>query len=70
VESNDAAAIARGMEELTAAQHKAAANLYQQAAPGQQRSADGPGTSEPSETAGKPEGGDVIDAEVVDEGKN
>jgi molecular chaperone DnaK len=69
VEANDAAAIARGMEELTAAQHKAAANLYQQAAPGQ-----APG----GETGGQPSGnggasgggGDVIDAEVVDEGKN
>src|SRR4051812_11555452 len=36
IESNDAAAINKAMEELTQAQHKAAANLYQQtsAAPG------------------------------------
>src|SRR5829696_997976 len=33
IESNDAAAIAREMEALTQAQHKAAANLYQQAGP-------------------------------------
>jgi molecular chaperone DnaK len=31
IESNDAAAVARAMEELTQAQHKAAASLYQQA---------------------------------------
>jgi molecular chaperone DnaK len=34
IEANDSAAIARGMEELTQAQHKAAANLYQQAGAG------------------------------------
>jgi molecular chaperone DnaK len=78
IESNDAAAIARGMEALTEAQHKAAASLYQQAsagaagggAPGGDGAAgqaSSPGASAAT-GAGRGEG-DVIDAEVVDEGK-
>jgi molecular chaperone DnaK len=73
LESNDASAISRAMDELTAAQHKAAANLYQQAAPGGGGAAAGGGSGpsssgagQASESGGK---GDVIDAEVVDEGK-
>ncbi len=73
LETNDAAAISRVMEQLTQAQHKAAANLYQQAAaPGAGGAAAG-GASD--EAAGRPSsgpepaGGDVIDAEVVDDGK-
>jgi molecular chaperone DnaK len=74
LESNDASAISKGMETLTQAQHKAAANLYQQASgPG----AGGPGgpagdggaDSAPSGSSGGEKTGDVIDAEVVDEGK-
>jgi molecular chaperone DnaK len=78
LESNDAAAIGRAMEALTAAQHKAAANLYQQAAPGTGGSA-GPGAEGGDGSAGRAGGapggggsgadGQVIDAEVVDEGK-
>jgi hypothetical protein len=73
IESNDAAAISREMEALTQAQHKAAANLYQQTAPG--GSAPGGeggtggagGTSSGGATGGATGGsGDVIDAEVVD----
>ena len=74
IESGDAAAISRAMDELTAAQHKAAASLYQQAAPGgagQSGSAGGPSAGQGA--AGAPGNGeakgDVIDAEVVDEGK-
>ena len=58
------------MEELTQAQHKAAAALYQQAAP-----AAGAGRGDaaaPGAAAARPaatRSGDVIDAEVVDEGK-
>ncbi len=37
IESNDAAAITKAMEDLTQAQHKAAATLYQQAAPAADR---------------------------------
>jgi molecular chaperone DnaK len=69
-ESNDAAAIQRSLDQLTAAQHKAAESLYRQsqgagagAAPG----GDG-GPSGESAGAGSPKS-DVIDAEVVDEGK-
>ena len=75
LESNDSASLNRLMEELLQAQHKAAANLYQQAPGG----AGGPGGagpagstgSGPSSGAGQSSGakGDVIDAEVVDEGK-
>ena len=74
LESNDATAVAREMENLTQAQHKAAATLYQQAAPGggQAPGGDGPGAGE---TGGGASGGaassgpqgDVIDAEVVDD---
>jgi molecular chaperone DnaK len=75
IEANDAAAISRAMEELTQAQHKAAANLYQQASsgsagPGGSGPAGGAGTSGGSSASpGGQAGGDVIDAEVVDEGK-
>jgi molecular chaperone DnaK len=70
IESNDPAAINKAMDDLTQAQHKAAAALYQQAAPGQ------PG-AETGDTAGAGGAGgsqraergkdDVIDAEVVDD---
>ena len=75
IESGDAAAITKEMESLTEAQHKAAANLYQQAAPGAGPAGDadaGPGAGGP--TGGQTSGGgaagpngDVIDAEVVDD---
>jgi len=67
-EGTDAAAIQRALDELTSAQHKAAEALYRQ-----QSSAPGGSTGGSSESAGQPAGeqksGDVIDAEVVDEGK-
>jgi molecular chaperone DnaK len=71
VEGTDAAAIQRALDQLTAAQHKAAEALYRQ-----QAQASGP-SSGPSAGAGQAAGGgassggksDVIDAEVVDEGK-
>jgi molecular chaperone DnaK len=74
IESNDAAAIARTMEELTAAQHKAAANLYQQTGQGGPTGGEpgqGPGAGPGDEKGGTSgngaaSGGDVIDAEVVD----
>jgi hypothetical protein len=57
------------MEALTAAQHKAAQSLYQQAAGGQSAGPQGAPGTEPA--SGRKGGGasDVIDAEVVDEGK-
>ncbi len=74
IESGDATAIAREMESLTQAQHKAAAALYQQAAPGagQAPGGDGQGAgatggaASGDAAAGGPQG-DVIDAEVVDD---
>src|SRR5262245_22374238 len=76
IESNDNAAINRAMEALTQAQHKAAANLYQQTAPGggapggggQAGSGGGDGAAGRASSAGGSQG-DVIDAEVVDEEK-
>ena len=66
IEKDDAAAIKGALERLTSAQHKMAETLYQQSAPGAGPSAGpGPGTEA---GAGAPKG-DVIDAEVVDEGK-
>ena len=70
IESNDAAAMKRGMEALTAAEHKAAEALYRQqsqggAAPGPES---GAGPAPGGDKSGS-SGGDVIDAEVVDEDK-
>jgi len=76
LESNDAAAIGRAMEELTQAQHKAAATLYQQASKPGAGSDAGTGSAGQGNGAAdrpsvsQPGGGDVIDAEVVDEGKS
>jgi len=64
LEKNDAAAIKSAMEQLTSAQHKFAEVLYKQAAPGTGPTSDGgaaPGADAPKS--------DVIDAEVVDDGK-
>jgi molecular chaperone DnaK len=71
IEANDQAAIGRAMEALTAAQHKAAQSLYQQAAAGQGAGPqDAPGGGSASGRQGGGDGAsDVIDAEVVDEGK-
>jgi len=70
-EGSDAAAIEKALEQLTAAQHKAAEAMYrQQAQPG----GGGSSGSEPAGGGAGPAPGsgaksDVIDAEVVDEGK-
>jgi len=76
IEGADAAAIQKALDELTAAQHKAAESLYKQGG-----AAGGPGpdaTGGAGADSGAPGGGanassegkgDVIDAEVVDEGK-
>jgi molecular chaperone DnaK len=76
IESNDAAAMARAMDTLTSAQHKAAEALYRQQQ--QQGGAPGGGAgptpggdaggAQPSDQPGGASG-DVIDAEVVDEEK-
>jgi molecular chaperone DnaK len=71
-QGTDAAAIQRALDQLTSAQHKAAEALYRQQAQG--APSGGPTGPEAGAAAGagsksehKP--GDVIDAEVVDEGK-
>jgi molecular chaperone DnaK len=76
IEGTDAAEIQRALDLLTSAQHKAAESLYRQQAPGGAGApggGDGAGTGSgapggSSAGAGRPTG-DVIDAEVVDEGK-
>jgi molecular chaperone DnaK len=78
IEGTDAAEIQRALDLLTSAQHKAAESLYRQQAPGgagagASGGGDGAGAGSgapggPSAGAGRPSG-DVIDAEVVDEGK-
>jgi molecular chaperone DnaK len=75
-EGTDTAAIERALEGLTAAQHKAAESLYKQQASG----SSGPGAQGGADSAGGGaaggagasggQQGDVIDAEVVDEGKS
>jgi len=74
-EGTDTAAIERALEGLTAAQHKAAESLYKQQASG----SSGPGAPGGADSAGggaaggagaSGQQGDVIDAEVVDEGKS
>src|SRR5438128_1112187 len=71
----DSAGIQRALDQLTSAQHKAAESLYRQQAPGGGPSAGtGPGPGSAGATAdgagSSGQGtGDVIDAEVVDEGK-
>ncbi len=70
-EGGDSEAINKAMEALTAAQHKAAENLYRQTQGGSQPGGGtepqgGPGAASGGEDKG---GGEVIDAEVVDEDK-
>jgi len=71
-EGSDAAVVQRALDQLTAAQHKAAESLYKQQAaggPGPEASAGaGPGATGGA-SSGARKDGDVIDAEVVDEGK-
>ena len=66
IERNDVAEMTRTMEQLTAAQHRAAEALYRQTQAG------GAGASTPPPGGGRPSGagpGEVIDAEVVEEDK-
>jgi molecular chaperone DnaK len=71
IESGDAAVMTSAMEALMQAQHKVAESLYKQAGP-ESDGASGAGGSGPGAAPGGPGGsseGDVIDAEVVDDGK-
>ena len=74
-EGTDSAAIQRALDQLTSVQHKAAESLYKQGAaagagagPGPSGDGGAPGAGGPTGGANEPKG-DVIDAEVVDEGK-
>jgi len=71
IESNDAAAMNRAMEALTTAQHKAAESLYRQQQPAGGPTPGAEPEAEPRPSAGESSqpGGEVIDAEVVDEEK-
>jgi len=66
IDKNDVDAMKRGMEQLTQAQHKAAEVLYRSA---QASGAGAPGGQAEPGAAGGQAGGDVIDAEVVEEEK-
>jgi molecular chaperone DnaK len=71
-EGTDAAAIQQALDQLTAVQHKAAESLYKQQAPGGGAGPESSGGGQApggSSSGPRPEG-DVIDAEVVDEGKS
>jgi molecular chaperone DnaK len=77
-EGTDSAEIQRALDQLTAAQHKAAESLYKQQAPGSGGGASGAdaggagggaGDAASAGSTGQSKS-DVIDAEVVDEGKN
>jgi molecular chaperone DnaK len=70
-EGTDTGAIERALEGLTSAQHKAAESLYKQQASGAGGPSAGSGPAGDSGQARPAEekAGDVIDAEVVDEGK-
>jgi len=72
ISGGDSAAMTRAMEQLTQAQHKAAEALYKNTgatgAPGSEgQPGSGPQGSAGAGPSGAPEGGDVIDAEVVDD---
>ena len=73
-EGTDPSTLDKALRELTTAQHKAAEALYRQQAqqPPGAASGPGPGAAEPPDGSGDEakSGGDVIDAEVVDEGKS
>jgi molecular chaperone DnaK len=71
IAANDTPAITRAMEGLTQAQHKAAEALYKQGADSGGPSSEGATSGSAGDRAPGSSGGpgDVIDAEVVDEGK-
>ncbi|MDO8794500.1 MAG: molecular chaperone DnaK, partial [Vicinamibacterales bacterium] len=69
-EGSDAGAIEKALEQLTAAQHKAAEAMYrQQGQPGGPSAGSGQAGGAAGAASGSDSKSDVIDAEVVDEGK-
>jgi len=72
IEANDTAAMTRGMEQLTQAQHKAAEAIYKQPGPtpgGADPGAGGASGANGSGPNAEAGAGDVIDAEVVEDDK-
>jgi molecular chaperone DnaK len=69
LEQNDMAAIKRGMDRLTSAQHKAAEALYRATTAGAGAASGTGPTAGPSAGTGSAASGDVIDAEVVEDEK-
>ncbi len=73
ISGGDSAAMTRAMEQLTQAQHRAAEALYKTAGPQADPGPEGQpgagpqGPAGPQGSASSAEGGDVIDAEVVDD---
>ncbi len=67
VAGTDVAAITRAMDQLMTAQHKAAEVLYKQATSARAEPADGPPKGNGAAGQSAASGGDVIDAEVVDD---
>ena len=70
LESDDSAAVTQAMEQLTAAQHKAAEAMYKQASETPPPTDQAPGDAEGPGATGATDGateGEVIDAEVVEE---
>jgi molecular chaperone DnaK len=67
IESNDAGAMRSALEALTAAQHAAAAQMYQQAGGGPEQPGGGEQPGGQASSDGGAKSGDVIDAEVVDD---
>jgi molecular chaperone DnaK len=69
-QGTDASAIQRALDALTSAQHKAAEALYRAQGPGAGGAGSaGGGPSGDTQSKSEEKSGDVIDAEVVDEGK-
>jgi len=68
-EGTDAGELQRALDQLTSVQHKAAEALYRQQASSGGEGAAGPSGPSGGAPGGEAPKGDVIDAEVVDEGK-
>ncbi|MEO7158390.1 MAG: molecular chaperone DnaK, partial [Vicinamibacterales bacterium] len=69
IDSNDAAAMSKTMDELVQAQHKASEALYKQQGDAGQAGGAGQAAGEPASDGGAKPDGDVIDAEVVEDEK-
>ena len=68
-EGTDVAAITAALDALNTAQHKAAESLYKQSTPPPPTDGGAAADAPPADAAEEADGGDVIDAEVVEEDK-